>query len=165
MAQGLRRGGSAPWLTCSLGNLLLSHFKTFNDTWGHQTGDQVLQMIASRLEDVTGGGKAFRYGGEEFAVIFPNSTVDGAYPNLEALRKSIEETPFKVRESDRRKEGRGRKQKQKRGRGKNQVQVTVSIGAAGCDGQKLPSDQVLGAADKALYRAKNNGRNCTAVSG
>jgi diguanylate cyclase (GGDEF)-like protein len=143
----------------------VDHFKQFNDTYGHETGDQVLQMIASRLEDVTGGGKAFRYGGEEFAVIFPNSTVDGAYPSLETLRKSIEETPFKVRESDRRKEGRGKKKKQKRGRGKNQVQVTVSIGAAGCDRQKLPSDQVLGAADKALYRAKNNGRNCTSVSG
>jgi diguanylate cyclase (GGDEF)-like protein len=142
----------------------VDHFKQFNDTYGHETGDQVLQMIASRLEDVTGGGKAYRYGGEEFAVIFPNRTVDGAYPSLETLRKSIEATPFKVRESDRRKEGRGKKKKQKRGSGKNQVQVTVSIGAAGCDGQKLPSDQILGAADKALYRAKNSGRNCTAVT-
>jgi diguanylate cyclase (GGDEF)-like protein len=143
----------------------VDHFKQFNDTYGHETGDQVLQMIASRLEDVTGGGKAYRYGAEEFAVIFPNRTVDGSYPSLETLRKSIEATPFKVRESDRRKEGRGKKKKQKRGSGKNQVQVTVSIGAAGCDGQKLPSDQVLGAADKALYRAKNTGRNCTVVSG
>ena len=113
---------------------------------------------------MTGGGKAYRYGGEEFAVVIPNRTVDGAYPSLETLRKSIEATPFKVRESDRRKEGRGKKKKQKRGSGKNQVQVTVSIGAAGCDGQKLPSDQILGAADKALYRAKNSGRNCTAVT-
>ncbi|HJW99011.1 MAG TPA: GGDEF domain-containing protein [Terriglobales bacterium] len=142
----------------------VDHFKQFNDTYGHETGDQVLQMIASRLEHVEGGGKAFRYGGEEFAVIFPNKSVDDAYPNLETLRKSIEATPFNVRQGDRRKEGSKRKKNAKRARAKNQVQVTVSIGAADSAGDKSPTEQVLGAADKALYRAKNSGRNCTAVS-
>ena len=92
----------------------VDHFKQFNDTYGHDTGDQVLQMIASRLADVPGGGKAFRYGGEEFAVIFPNRSVDDAYPSLETLRKSIEATPFKVRDTDRRSDGRKKKKKGER---------------------------------------------------
>lgn len=141
----------------------VDHFKQFNDTYGHETGDQVLQMIASRLADVSGGGKAFRYGGEEFAVVFPNRSVDDAYPNLETLRKKIETTPFKVRGGERRASGK-RKKGQKRAHGKKQVQVTVSIGAAACEGEKVPVDQVLRNADKALYRAKNSGRNCTSVS-
>jgi diguanylate cyclase (GGDEF)-like protein len=83
----------------------VDHFKQFNDTYGHETGDQVLQMIASRLADVSGGGKAFRYGGEEFAVMFPNKLMDEAYPSLEALRKSVEKSTFKVRDIDRRQRG------------------------------------------------------------
>ena len=144
----------------------VDHFKSFNDTYGHETGDQVLQMIASRLADVSGGGKPFRYGGEEFAVVFPGKSVDDAYPNLESLRMRIEATPFKVRGHDRRSDGNRKKKKNKTGRrnAKGQVQVTVSIGASSCDGEKRPPDQVLRDADKALYKAKNSGRNCTAVS-
>jgi diguanylate cyclase (GGDEF)-like protein len=140
----------------------VDHFKQFNDTYGHDTGDQVLQMIASRLADVSGGGKAFRYGGEEFAVMFPNKLMDEAYPSLEALRKSVEESTFKVRDIDRRQ--RGKKKKTKTRNAKKEVTVTVSIGAAANDGDRITADQVLGAADKALYRAKKNGRNCTAVT-
>jgi len=141
----------------------VDHFKSFNDTYGHETGDQVLQMIASRLSEVSGGGKPFRYGGEEFAVVFPGKSVDDAYPNLETLRKRIEATPFKVRGNDRRSDGNRRKKKTKRRNSKQQVQVTVSIGASSCDREKRPADQVLRDADKALYKAKNSGRNCTAV--
>lgn len=142
----------------------VDHFKSFNDTYGHETGDQVLQMIASRLSEVSGGGKPFRYGGEEFAVVFPGKSVDDAYPNLETLRKRIEATPFKVRGNDRRRDGKRPKRKTKRRNSKQQVQVTVSIGASSCDGEGRPADQVLRDADKALYKAKNSGRNCTAVS-
>lgn len=142
----------------------VDHFKSFNDTYGHETGDQVLQMIASRLSEVSGGGKPFRYGGEEFAVVFPGKSVDDAYPNLETLRKRIEATPFKVRGNDRRSDGKRPKRKTKRRNSKQQVQVTVSIGASSCDGEGRPADQVLRDADKALYKAKNSGRNCTAVS-
>lgn len=142
----------------------VDHFKSFNDTYGHETGDQVLQMIASRLSEVSGGGKPFRYGGEEFAVVFPGRSVDDAYPNLESLRKRIEATPFKVREGDRRSDGNRRKKRIRRRNGKKQVQVTVSVGVSSCDGEKRPADQVLRDADKALYKAKNSGRNCTAVS-
>lgn len=145
----------------------VDHFKQFNDTYGHETGDQVLRMIASRLADVTGGGKAYRYGGEEFAVIFPNKSVDEAFSSLETLRKKIESTPFKVRGAERR-ERRKRAAKRKappRLHAKKRVRVTVSIGAASSDGSAHPADEVIQSADKALYRAKEGGRNCTVVSG
>lgn len=139
----------------------VDHFKQFNDTYGHETGDQVLQMIGSRLADVSGGGRAFRYGGEEFAVIFPNRSMDEAFPNLEMLRKTIEKSAFTVRDRGDRRSANGKKRKKQP---KKRLTVTVSIGAASVQGQQVRSDDVLRAADKALYRAKNNGRNCTAVS-
>ena len=142
----------------------VDHFKQFNDTYGHETGDQVLQMIAARLSDVTGGGKAFRYGGEEFAVIFENKSVDEAYSSLETLRKKIESTPFKVRGIERRERRKKPKREAPRLHAKKRVRVTVSIGAASCDGDGRLPDAVLQSADKALYRAKNTGRNCTVVS-
>ena len=118
-------------------------------------------MIAARLADVNGGGKAFRYGGEEFAVIFANKSVEDAYPNLEMLRKTIEKAAFNLRDRDRR--GAEGKKKRKHGK-KKKLTVTVSIGAASVQGQSVPTDVVVGAADKALYRAKGNGRNCIVVS-
>lgn len=141
----------------------VDHFKSFNDTYGHATGDQVLQMIASRLAEVSGGGKAFRYGGEEFAVVFANKSLDEAYPSLESLRKSIEHSKFMVRGHDRRRAKTGRTKEKSRS-GKKRVVVTVSIGASSANGQPFRADEVLAAADKALYRAKSNGRNCTAVT-
>ena len=140
----------------------VDHFKNFNDTYGHETGDQVLQMIASRMSDVTGGGKAFRYGGEEFAVIFPNKSLDDAYPSLESLRKSVENSNFTVRTHDRRRAK--AKNRRKSRAGKKRVVVTVSIGAAAVAGQNVKIDDAVRAADKALYRAKANGRNCLAAS-
>jgi diguanylate cyclase (GGDEF)-like protein len=140
----------------------VDHFKQFNDTYGHETGDQVLQMIASRLANVSRGGKAFRYGGEEFAVMFAGKSLDESFSALEELRKAIENSPFKVRDGERRQ--RTRKRQKSHRHAKKQVAVTVSIGAAACDGDGIKSDQVLRAADKALYRAKQSGRNRTSVS-
>jgi diguanylate cyclase (GGDEF)-like protein len=139
----------------------VDHFKGFNDKYGHATGDQVLQMIASRLRSVSAGGKAFRYGGEEFCVMFANKPLDEAYPALEALRKAIEHSKFMVRGGDRR-SGAGKKKQTRFG--KKRVVVTVSIGAAAASGGLLRADDVLQAADKALYRAKNSGRNCTVTT-
>lgn len=138
----------------------VDHFKQFNDNYGHEVGDQVLQMIAARLADVNGGGKAFRYGGEEFAVIFADKSIDEAYPNLETLRRSIEKSAFTLRDRDRR----GADGKKRKRHGRKKLSVTVSIGAAAVKGQNVPSDVVVSAADKALYRAKGNGRNCIMAS-
>ena len=136
----------------------IDRFKKFNDKYGHRTGDQVLKMIASRLKDITGGAKVFRYGGEEFTAIFPGKDVKEAAAHLEAYRKTIESIPFYIRGKGRRKgmvEDRGKTN----ARGVEKVKVTVSIGVAG-PGKRLTSpEKVLRAADNVLYKAKKAGRN------
>lgn len=67
----------------------VDHFKKFNDTHGHDVGDQVLRLVASRLSKVTGGGRAYRYGGEEFATVFAGKTAEECVPHVEAVREVI----------------------------------------------------------------------------
>jgi len=142
----------------------IDHFKKFNDTHGHDIGDEVLRMVAMKIGRVGGGGKAYRYGGEEFTVVFPGKTAAQAQTHLEALRASIEEYRMLLRRNPRK--GKGSAGKQGRvARGKNNPQhrslaVTVSIGYAERKPDlKLP-EAVIKAADTALYRAKQQGRNC-----
>jgi diguanylate cyclase (GGDEF)-like protein len=135
----------------------VDHFKKFNDTYGHEAGDQALRLVASRLAHITGGGRAYRYGGEEFAVIFPGKTADEVFIYLDRMRRVIESSPFVVRGRDRRRKG-----KSGIGRGsKKETNVTVSVGLAACNGDRLTPAEVLRMADQALYKAKARGRNCT----
>lgn len=133
----------------------VDHFKKFNDTYGHQAGDQLLRKIAGTLRSVAGGGRAFRYGGEEFAVVFPGLTVERASPHLEALRQAVAETTFTVRAPDR---PRKKPKETLPGSGK-QAGVTVSIGLADSENAGPAPADVIKAADQALYRAKRRGRN------
>ncbi len=135
----------------------IDHFKKFNDTYGHKTGDDVLKMVAEKLEKVTGGAKTFRYGGEEFTAVFSGKTIDEAMPHMESLRYEIENSLFTVRSKNRKK---GSKTERGRGGGKKQVRVTISIGIAGPDKNQSTPEKVIESADKALYKAKNAGRNC-----
>ncbi|MEW6283377.1 MAG: GGDEF domain-containing protein [Candidatus Eremiobacterota bacterium] len=139
----------------------VDHFKSFNDRYGHDVGDQVLRLVASRLRRAGGGGRAFRYGGEEFTVVFPGKTLEEAWEPLEELRETIEATPMVLRSPDRpRKKPRTVRPDP---RPMKRVSVTISIGVAE-KGSRLPTpESVLKAADKALYRAKKNGRNQVAV--
>jgi diguanylate cyclase (GGDEF)-like protein len=82
----------------------IDHFKKFNDTYGHDVGDQVLCMVAKRLSDVGGDGQAFRCGGEEFAIVFRNTSAKEAFEHLDSLRQVIERSTFQVRGADRRAE-------------------------------------------------------------
>ena len=82
----------------------IDHFKKFNDTYGHDVGDQVLCMVAKRLSDVGGDGQAFRCGGEEFAIVFRNTSAKEAFEHLDSLRQIIEKSTFQVRGADRRAE-------------------------------------------------------------
>ena len=108
---------------------------------------------------VRGGGKPFRYGGEEFTVIFPRRQAVDAIPHLEELRKTIAEYRMFIRSADRPKDGRQGKVNRGSGGEGTYVSVTVSIGVAEIgEGQTTPAE-VIKAADKALYRAKNKGRN------
>jgi GGDEF domain-containing protein len=137
----------------------IDHFKKFNDTHGHDVGDQVLRLVAARLAEVGGGGRAYRYGGEEFSVLFPRNTVDEALPHLEAIRRSVEDYRMAIRAPDRPKSAEyGTIRRGAGGSGKF-VSVTVSIGASGPGGRRRTPLQVLKAADEALYRAKQSGRN------
>jgi diguanylate cyclase (GGDEF)-like protein len=134
----------------------VDHFKRFNDQHGHDVGDQILRMVGARLAAVGGGGRAFRYGGEEFAVLFPGKDVDQVREHLEALRRAIEGAPFTLRAAGR---PRARPDSPRLDGPRRRIAVTVSIGLAGRDGAPATTDEVMQAADDALYRAKLAGRN------
>jgi GGDEF domain-containing protein len=135
----------------------IDHFKRCNDRHGHDVGDQVLRMVATRLEAVSGGGRAFRYGGEEFAIIFPGASQADCLPHLEDIRKVIKATDFTLRAAGR---PRQKPQTQRSGRAPTKkITVSVSIGVAERTPRHETPEAVIKAADKALYRAKKEGRN------
>ena len=137
----------------------VDHFKSFNDVHGHDVGDQVLKMIAARLARIGGGGGAYRYGGEEFTVLFAGKVVGDVLPHLEALRKDIAGYKLALRRADRPDHaGSGRKRRGAR-HANQSVSLTVSIGVAERGGRLVTPDDVVHAADQALYRAKHRGRN------
>ena len=88
----------------------IDHFKKFNDTYGHETGDQVLRLVATKLAEVTGGGRAYRVGGEEFSILFPGKSVKAVLPHLESLRSTIETSRFQLRREQERREQERRRQ-------------------------------------------------------
>jgi diguanylate cyclase (GGDEF)-like protein len=167
----------------------IDHFKKFNDTYGHDVGDQVLCMVAARLTEVGGDGQAFRCGGEEFAIVFRNTSAKEAFENLDSLRQIIEKSTFHVRGAERRAERRaerssdpqkatGESDRRRSGKKKavfatanrpperlsdrlfsDRLSVTVSIGVAEPSTRYRRPEQVIQAADQALYRAKHKGRN------
>jgi diguanylate cyclase (GGDEF)-like protein len=132
----------------------VDHFKQFNDTYGHDTGDAVLRMIAAKMRKVSGSGLPYRYGGEEFTVLFNGKDVNQAREHLEGLRKAIADSPFVINRMDRRVNP-----KRSKTRTNKTVQVTVSIGAADSNKPVNSPWDLMKLADKALYRAKKKGRN------
>lgn len=142
----------------SIAMLDIDFFKKFNDTYGHDTGDQVLKLVASIIKDVNGGGKSFRYGGEEFTILFPGKAVNDVLPHLEELREKIAKRGFAIRGKDRPKKK--PKSRTKSSNASKLIHITVSIGAAQKNENCKTPDAVLKSADKALYRAKKKGRNC-----
>jgi GGDEF domain-containing protein len=152
----------------------IDYFKKFNDSYGHDTGDDVLCMVAGNLANVTGGGQSFRIGGEEFTILFPGKPAQDVIVHLERLRVTIESSVFRLRGSDRRTAPRGpdrrksgaqkRKTSRKTAQGSyrsaaRDLSVTVSIGVAEPSPKHPGFEEVIKLADKALYRAKNAGRN------
>lgn len=136
----------------------VDHFKRFNDTHGHDVGDQALKMVGAKIAKVKGGGRPFRYGGEEFTVIFPRKDLKDATPYLEELRQAIASYELCLRGANRATEAKEGKAKRSGAGCEKSVSVTVSIGVAASSDNLRPAD-VIKAADKALYRAKQNGRN------
>jgi diguanylate cyclase len=128
----------------ALAVLDIDHFKLFNDTWGHQTGDQVIRYVASVIGRYGAEPRlAARYGGEEFALIFTGEATAPAIEVLDAIREEVSSRVLKRRSTD-----------------ENLGAVTLSAGVA----ERRPGEDMtslLGRADGALYASKNNGRNRT----
>ncbi|MBT8141808.1 MAG: GGDEF domain-containing protein [Gammaproteobacteria bacterium] len=143
--------------TFALAMLDVDHFKKFNDRYGHETGDAVLRMIAAKLHKVGGGGIAYRYGGEEFCVVFAGKNKKESKVAMENLRETIEQTPFVVNRATRR-----ASELKSKPRKPQSVSVTVSAGISDSSVSSQPWD-ILKLADKALYRAKKKGRNCVVM--
>jgi diguanylate cyclase len=125
----------------------IDHFKKFNDKWGHQTGDQVLRLVANCLsENVKGRDTAARYGGEEFAVIVPSTPLDAAVTLANQIRRAVES-----------------KKLVKKSTGDILGVITISMGVAELQPGEAAAD-LIARADACLYAAKDSGRNCV-VSG
>ncbi len=124
----------------------LDHFKNFNDTYGHEAGDKVLEMVAEqfkrnlRLEDI-----ACRYGGEEFCIICPDTGLSEAHILAEKLRYCVADQKITYQSQA-------------------LESVTLSIGIANYPNHGQSSNELLQQADKSLYIAKEQGRNCTVVA-
>ena len=142
----------------------VDHFKKFNDTHGHDVGDQVLRLVASKLSKISGGGRAYRYGGEEFALVFAGKTLEECMPHLEVIRESIASYNIQLRNQENRPQDDQQGRQRRGGSGASSVSVTVSIGVAERVEQRTP-EEVLKSADQALYSAKGAGRNCVMAFG
>ncbi len=120
----------------------IDHFKKFNDTFGHQVGDQVLKLVARTLKDgVKGRDIAVRYGGEEFVILLPETTIKGGVKIAEILRQEIE-----------------KKEVINRTTGKNIARITFSAGVSEYT-RNEDLNVFVERADTALYKAKETGRN------
>ena len=120
----------------------IDHFKLVNDNYGHLAGDQCLVWLAKHIKQglKRSADKAFRYGGEEFCLILPNTDGDGALLVAEQLREAIREKAFNF-------EG-------------TEIPLTISCGLSTYQQQvDVGPEQIFSTADKALYHAKHNGRN------
>jgi len=140
----------------------IDHFKKFNDTYGHDVGDEVLKLVASKLNKVTGGGKTFRFGGEEFIIVFPRKTATEVKPFVESVRQTIADYDIALRAKPR--PSKPKTQSANKPAKDKIVKVTTSFGVA--QRTKVHTDfaSIMKQADIALYAAKKAGRNCMKVA-
>lgn len=136
----------------------VDNFKQFNDTYGHDAGDQILKTVASTLFGVKGGGRAFRYGGEEFALVFNGRSAEDVQPFLESMRDTIARMGLQLNGREHPVEETARRMEPSNP--PTLVNITISIGVADNSRDNVRPEVVLEAADAALYRAKEAGKNC-----
>ena len=119
----------------------IDHFKDINDRYGHLCGDAVLAAVGSRMREVLRGSDLkCRYGGEEFLVLLPETPTEGAKRVADTLRRSLAEMQIDWKNEP--------------------VKVTASFGVTGALPSEIDAQAIIGRADAALYRAKDQGRNC-----
>ncbi|MDX3774332.1 GGDEF domain-containing protein [Chromatiaceae bacterium AAb-1] len=140
----------------------VDHFKKFNDTWGHDTGDQVLRLLGAVLADIK-GYTAYRYGGEEFTLVFSHNNAGQLAEVLEQVRDRVASYPLVIRQSQRPKDETQGKEQRGKVPEKKVVNVTISLGCAIRQPGEKP-EQLLKRADQALYDAKKAGRNRVELS-
>lgn len=140
----------------------IDHFKAFNDTYGHDEGDNVLRMVGGLLHQEL-GDKVYRYGGEEFCAVFEGFGSEDAFMFANKVRRKLEERVFHIRKTNSKKQKSSKSDRKKiKAKGKK-VQVTISVGLASpVKSAKGPND-VIKLADQALYEAKDQGRNCVVI--
>ncbi len=162
--RALRRHLAALETHYAVAILDLDRFKRVNDRYGHDTGDQALRFVAGHIGKAK-SGNAYRYGGEEFVLVYERKPIEAVATELEALRRDLRAKPFAVRGSSRPKRKPGKTNRAAAARRTSAAQPTrsirlsVSIGLAAPNRKKVRPEDVLRAADKALYNAKKNGRN------
>jgi diguanylate cyclase (GGDEF)-like protein len=124
----------------SIAMLDIDHFKKFNDKYGHDVGDQVLQMVSRKLRKVRGSGKVYRYGGEEFIVTLSDCNQEMSLAVAQRLRELVEHNPLKTDDKV--------------------IRLTISVGVVSTEFANAQSVvELFEMADKCLYRAKASGRN------
>ena len=133
----------------------IDHFKKFNDDYGHDVGDEVLRMVAAQMKEIGGNGKSYRFGGEEFSIVFANQDSEAVRPHLEELRSHIADSTFELRKNERRRLGDLDKKSEVIA---DNISVTISIGVADSNNHQDPT-RVIKFADEKLYNAKDAGRN------
>lgn len=139
----------------AIGMVDIDHFKSFNDTYGHEQGDDVLRLVARHLQEKS-GGRAFRYGGEEFCLLFKGWDLKRARDLADEIRDTLAIQIFRVRKQ--RSKGTTGTATAKKTRG-GKIQITVSIGIAAPTPVRSGAHDVIRYADQALYQAKHKGRN------
>ena len=152
LEESLLRLGS----TYSIAMVDIDHFKKFNDKFGHDIGDDVLKLVAILLTSVKNKGKVYRYGGEEFTIVFRSSKVQECLIALEDIREKIFKRGFAIRDTNRPKKAPKKTDNALRIK---KERLSVSIGLASSQKNKTPQE-IIKLADEALYKAKESGRNC-----
>jgi GGDEF domain-containing protein len=145
----------------------IDHFKKFNDTYGHDVGDEVLKLVASKLDKVKGGGKTFRFGGEEFVIIFSRQSATEVKPFVESVRQIIADYDIALRAKPRPpkpKKSLANNVSAKKPAKDKIVKVTTSFGVAQRTKEHPDFTSIMKQADIALYAAKKAGRNCMKVA-
>ena len=141
----------------------IDHFKSFNDNYGHDEGDNVLRLVGSILSQEL-GDRVYRYGGEEFCAVFKGVSAEDAYMFANKVRRKLEERSFYIRKPNSKREPTSSFDRRKPQKNGKKVQITISVGLANPTKKTKTVEDVVKLADHALYQAKRKGRNRVVIS-